>query len=86
MGAVKATGDQLAVADHIYPKQTDTAIIFVCSPVRKIIDLEIEGIKDASSSTVQAIRSALTDLFLKNQIPMGPGKFTSRTSTKVLRT
>ena len=73
-GAVKATGDQLAVADHIYPKQTDTAIIFVCSPVRKIIDLEIEGIKDASSSTVQAIRSALTDLFFEESNPDGTGK------------
>ncbi|MDZ4034067.1 baseplate J/gp47 family protein [Kluyvera ascorbata] len=73
-GAVKASGDQLSVADHIYPLQTDTAIVFVCSPIRKSIDFEIAGIKDADSTVVSNIKSALTTLFFDEANPDGTGK------------
>lgn len=73
-GAVKASGDQLSVADHIYPLQTDTAIIFVCSPIRKIIDFEIAGITDADNTVVSNIKSALTTLFFDEANPDGSGK------------
>ncbi|HFG4289027.1 TPA: baseplate J/gp47 family protein, partial [Escherichia coli] len=73
-GAVKATGDQLAVADHIYPQQTDTAIVFVCSPIKKVINIEISGIKNADSTTVQGIKDALTALFFDEANPDGSGK------------
>lgn len=73
-GAVKASGDQLTVADHIYPLQTDVAIIFVCSPIRKTINFEIAGIKDASSTTVSNIKAALTSLFFDESNPDGTGK------------
>ncbi|HGK4675303.1 TPA: baseplate J/gp47 family protein [Kluyvera georgiana] len=73
-GAVKASGDQLSVADHIYPLQTDTAIIFVCSPTRKIIDFEIAGITDADSTVVSNIKNALTTLFFDEANPDGTGK------------
>ncbi|WP_419879770.1 baseplate J/gp47 family protein [Citrobacter braakii] len=73
-GAVKATGDQLAVADHIYPQQTDTAIVFVCSPIKKVINVEISGIKNADSTTVQGIKDALTALFFDEANPDGSGK------------
>lgn len=73
-GAVKASGDQLSVADHIYPFQTDVAIIFVCSPIRKTINFEIAGIKDADSNTVSNIKAALTSLFFDESNPDGTGK------------
>ncbi|HHT2451609.1 TPA: baseplate J/gp47 family protein [Klebsiella michiganensis] len=73
-GAVKATGDQLAVADHIYPQQTDTAIVFVCSPIKKVINIEISGIKNADSTTVQGIKDALTALFFDEANHDGSGK------------
>ncbi|HHE6158652.1 baseplate J/gp47 family protein [Citrobacter freundii] len=73
-GAVKASGDQLSVADHIYPLQTDTAIIFVCSPIRKTINFEIAGIKDADSTVVSSIKEALTSLFFEESNPDGSGK------------
>ncbi|EDQ9400007.1 baseplate J/gp47 family protein [Salmonella enterica] len=73
-GAVKASGDQLSVADHIYPLQTDTAIIFVCSPIRKTINFEIAGIKDADSTVVSSIKEALTSLFFDESNPDGSGK------------
>lgn len=73
-GAVKASGDQLSVADHLYPLQTDTAIVFVCSPIRKSIDFEIAGIKDADSTVVSNIKSALTTLFFDEATLDGTGK------------
>ena len=81
-GAVKASGDQLSVADHIYPLQTDTAIVFVCSPIRKSIDFEIAGIKDANSTVVSNIESALTTLFFDEANPDGTGKLTCPISIK----
>ncbi|EPC3790816.1 baseplate J/gp47 family protein, partial [Raoultella ornithinolytica] len=42
-GVLKATGDQGRVADYIYPLQADTAIIYVCSPIKKVVDLSISG-------------------------------------------
>lgn len=73
-GAVKASGDQLAVADYIYPRQTDTAIVFVCSPVQKTVNLEIAGLTDADSTTVAAIKTALTNLFFDEALPDGTGQ------------
>ncbi|MFU0923318.1 baseplate J/gp47 family protein [Kluyvera sichuanensis] len=73
-GAVKASGDQLSVADHIYPLQTDTAIVFVCSPKRKSIDFEIAGITNADSTVVSNIKNALTTLFFDEANPDGSGK------------
>ncbi|HBT1438073.1 TPA: baseplate J/gp47 family protein [Klebsiella pneumoniae subsp. ozaenae] len=73
-GAIKATGDQRRVADYIYPLQADTAIIYVCSPIKKIVDLTISGIPDASSETIQAITDAINLLFFDNGNPDGSGK------------
>lgn len=73
-GAIKATGDQGRVADYIYPLQADTAIIYVCSPIKKIVSFTISGIPDASSDTVQAIKDAINLLFFDNGTPDGTGK------------
>lgn len=73
-GAIKATGDQLSVADYIYPLQTDTAIVYVCSPVKKVINFVISGISSADSTTVSAIETAITNLFFDNANPDGTGK------------
>lgn len=73
-GVIKATGDQGRVADYIYPLQADTAIIYVCSPIKKIVDLTISGIPDASSETIQAITDAINLLFFDNGNPDGSGK------------
>lgn len=73
-GAIKATGDQGRVADYIYPLQADTAIIYVCSPIEKVVDFTISGITDADSDTVQAIKDAINLLFFDNGTPDGSGK------------
>lgn len=73
-GAIKATGDQGRVADYIYPLQADTAIIYVCSPIEKVVDFTISGIPDADPDTVQAIKDAINLLFFDNGTPDGSGK------------
>ncbi|MBA7932978.1 baseplate J/gp47 family protein [Klebsiella sp. RHBSTW-00215] len=73
-GAIKATGDQGRVADYIYPLQADTAIIYACSPIEKVVDFTISGIPDTDSDTVQAIKDAINLLFFDNGTPDGSGK------------
>ncbi|MBA7934020.1 baseplate J/gp47 family protein [Klebsiella sp. RHBSTW-00215] len=73
-GVIKATGDQGRVADYIYPLQADTAIIYVCSPIKKVVDFTISGITDASGDTIQAIKDAINLLFFDNGNPDGTGK------------
>jgi len=72
--AVKATGDQRRVADHIFPLQSDTALVWVCSPVKKSVDFVINGISQASSSTVAAIAVAIDGVFFEGGNPDGTGK------------
>ncbi|EOF4706172.1 baseplate J/gp47 family protein [Klebsiella sp. RHBSTW-00465] len=73
-GAIKSTGDQGRVADYIYPLQADTAIIYVCSPIKRVVDFTISGIPDASSDAIQAIKDAINLLFFDNGNPDGTGK------------
>lgn len=73
-GAVKATGDQGRVADYIYPLQTVTALVYVCSPVAKAIDFIIDGISGVGSSVTEAIADAIDHVFFVNGDPRGVGK------------
>ncbi|MBK5146006.1 baseplate J/gp47 family protein [Budviciaceae bacterium BWR-B9] len=70
-GAVKATGDQLRVADYIYPLETNTALIYVCSPIEKKINFIISGIPNASSETVTGINDAIDEVFFVEGKPGG---------------
>ncbi|BBV77013.1 hypothetical protein STW0522RAO56_30670 [Raoultella planticola] len=73
-GVIKATGDQGRVADHIYPLQSDVAIVYVCSPVKKLVNFTIAGIPNIDSSTVTEIEASITQLFYENGNPDGSGK------------
>jgi len=61
--ATAATGDQLAVANVIYPLQPVTALVYVVAPVPAPINFTISGIAAAKQSTVKA---AIADVFLRN--------------------
>lgn len=55
-----ATGDQLTVADYIYPRQPVTALVYVASPVAHPVDVEITDL-DQDTVTIRAdIAAALT--------------------------
>lgn len=72
--AVHATGDQLRVADHIYDVQTVTALVWVCSPIAKKIDFEIEGLSRATTELHQQISLAIDNVFFRDSDPTGGAK------------
>ncbi|XTZ40079.1 baseplate J/gp47 family protein [Salmonella enterica] len=67
----KAGGDQLRVADYIFPRRPATTVIWVCSPVKKRVDFDIGGIPDADAATVTAIEQAIDEVFFENGEPGG---------------
>lgn len=69
--AVKATGDQGRVADYIYPRQPVTALVYVCSPIKKTINFIIDGISTADSTTAAAINAAIDGVFFESGDPTG---------------
>lgn len=69
--AGKATGNQLAVANYIYPLQPVTALVYVCSPIRHEVDFIIDGISTASADTVASIESAIDEVFFEDGEPGG---------------
>lgn len=58
-----ATGDQLAVANHIFPLQPVTALVYVIAPTANTVNFTISGIAGASSDTKAAIAAAITSVF-----------------------
>ena len=62
--AVKATGDQLAVAEHIFPVQPVTALVYVAAPVALPIDVTIVDLIPNTVDMVATITAALDDAFL----------------------
>lgn len=62
-GAIKATGTQGVVADYIYDLQPVTALVFVCSPIKKKVNFEFKGLKEASDDLKEKIRQAINSVF-----------------------
>lgn len=69
--AVKATGDQGRVANYIYPRQPVTALVYVCSPIKKTVNFIIDGISTANSTTTAAINAAIDSVFFESGDPTG---------------
>jgi uncharacterized phage protein gp47/JayE len=68
---VAATGDQLTVADAIYPQQPVTALVYVVSPLADEIDFTITGLTHASTATRAQIAAAISDVFFRSGTPGG---------------
>lgn len=62
-GAQKATGIKGEVADYIYDKQPVTALVFVCSPVKKEVDFKFNGLSKTTEETKLKIANAINDVF-----------------------
>lgn len=69
--AVKATGDQLRVANALYDVQPVTALVYAVSAIRDNINFTISGLTGASAATKQAIAAAISDVFFRNGAPGG---------------
>lgn len=57
-----ATGDQLAVANHIFPLQPVTALVYIVAPTSNTVPFTISGILSASSATKAAISAAIAEV------------------------
>lgn len=69
--AVKATGDQLTVANSIFPLQPVTALVYVVSPVATAINFTITGLSGAGAATRSAIAVAISDALFRKGAPGG---------------
>lgn len=64
--ATVATGDQLAVANSIYPKQPVTALVYSVSPISTPVNFTVSGLGSNNTAAMQAsITAALKDMFLR---------------------
>lgn len=72
----KATGDQLRVADAIYPKQTVTALVYIASPIAKVIDFTITGIIQQEENVTETVSAAINEVFFTRGDPRGEGIIT----------
>ncbi len=68
--AAVATGDQLTVANAIYPLQPVTALVYVCAPIAYPVNFTISGLSTTSAATRTAIAAAITGVF---QLYASPG-------------
>lgn len=68
---VVASGDQLTVANAIFPLQPVTALAYVCSPIPNAINFTITGLSGASDATKAAISAAIVEVFRSNGVPGG---------------
>jgi uncharacterized phage protein gp47/JayE len=59
-----ATGDQLIVAEHIWPVQPVTALVFVAAPVPLAIDVTIANLDPSTVEMEASILASLQDAFL----------------------
>jgi uncharacterized phage protein gp47/JayE len=70
-GTPTATGDQLAVANYIYPLQPVTALVYVYAPTAAAQNFTISGISTASTATKAAIAAAIAGVFVQYGTPLG---------------
>jgi uncharacterized phage protein gp47/JayE len=59
-----ASGDQLLIADYIYPLQPVTAYVYVAAPVPYPIDVTLIGLNPNTEEIQQAIAAAIDDMLL----------------------
>jgi uncharacterized phage protein gp47/JayE len=64
-----ASGDQRTVADHIYPLQPVTAMVYVVGPRPQPIDVTLEALSPNSIDAQQAVIAALSDMMLVEGSP-----------------
>jgi len=70
-GIPTATGDQLAVANYIYPLQPVTALVYVYAPTAAPQNFTVSGLSSASAATKAAISAAIANVFVQYGTPLG---------------
>ncbi|HEY8685977.1 MAG TPA: baseplate J/gp47 family protein [Chloroflexota bacterium] len=65
-----ATGDQLAVANHIYPLRPVTPIVYANAPTATTQAFTIQGLSAITAAQKTQVSDALTGLFLQKDSPL----------------
>lgn len=68
----QATGDQLTVANYIYPLRPVTALVYVCAPTQNTVNFTISGTGSWSSATKSLVQAAIQGVFIMYGNPVGP--------------
>ena len=66
-----ATGDQLTVANAVFPKQSVTALVYAVAPVPNALTITISGIAGANDATKATIAAAVRAALVVNAVPGG---------------
>jgi uncharacterized phage protein gp47/JayE len=69
--AVAATGDQLAVANALYPKRPVTALVYSNAPVAYPVAFRITDVLPATAAMQSAVTAALAAVFQRSAAPGG---------------
>lgn len=70
-----AAGDQLIIANTIYPLQPVTAMVYVCAPIASPIPFTITGLSGATLATRAAVSAAIAGVLLEQGSPLANGTF-----------
>jgi uncharacterized phage protein gp47/JayE len=76
---VPATGDQLNVANYIYPLRPATALVYVCAPIQNVVNFTISGTANWSAATKALVESTIAGVFVMFGNPLGATSGTSGT-------
>lgn len=68
--AVKATGDQLLIANALFGLRPATALLYVVSPLPHVFNFTISGMSTVSDATKAAVKAALADVLRRNGSPL----------------
>lgn len=66
-----ATGDNLSVANYIYPLRPATAIVYAAAPTAYPVNVTISGLSPNTTAIRSAISSALAEVFYLQGSPLG---------------
>ena len=72
-----ATGDQLNIANLMYPSTPVGEISIVCAPIAEPVDITITGLSNLTTQEQTNIQTALNNLFIQDATPLGVTIFTS---------
>jgi len=81
-----ATGDQLEIANALYPERPVTALVIVCAPIEAPINVALSGLAPSTAAQQAAIQAALADLYLRVGSPLGMALDPSAIESAILST
>lgn len=70
---IPATGDQLAVANWIFPLRPVTALVYSCGPIPTEVNFTITGSANFTDAQKTAIEAAISGIFVLYGSPVGSG-------------